>query len=91
MSHLSYPERLAAINLEPLEFRRLKNDLVMYYKCLNNLVALPTDEYFYQRLQVSQTRSGGNRLIAPLCSTNHFKMIFLIVVLTAKIIYMHIL
>ena len=46
LSHLSYPERPAAINLEPLELRRLKNDLVMYYKCLNNLVALPSDEYF---------------------------------------------
>ena len=74
LSHLSYPERLAAINLEPLELRRLKNDLVnMYYKCLNNLVALPPDEYFCQQHQVSQTRSGGNRLIAPLCNINHFK------------------
>ena len=73
LSHLSYPERLAAINLEPLELRRLKNDLVMYYKCLNNLVALPSDEYFCQNIQVSHTRSGGNRLIAPLYSTNHFK------------------
>ena len=31
LSHLSYPERLAAL-IEPLELRRLKNDLVMYYK-----------------------------------------------------------
>ena len=73
LSHLSYPERLAALNLEPLELRRLKNDLVLYYKCLNNLVALPSDVYFCQNLQASQTRSGGNRLIVPLCSTNHFK------------------
>ena len=43
--HLSYPERLAAINSEPLELCRLKNDLVMHYKCSNNLVALPCDEY----------------------------------------------
>ena len=28
LSHLSYSERLAAINLEPLELRRLKNDQV---------------------------------------------------------------
>ena len=74
LSHLSYPERLAEINLEPLELRRLNNDLVMYYKSLNNLVALPSDEYFCQQYQVSQTRSGahGNRLIAPLCNINHF-------------------
>ena len=45
----------------------------MYYNCLNNLVVLPSDEYYCQQHQVSQTRSGGNRLIAPLCSTKHFK------------------
>ena len=27
LSNLSYPERLAALDLEPLEFRRLKSDL----------------------------------------------------------------
>jgi len=32
LSHLSYSERLAVINLEPLELRRLNNDLVMYFK-----------------------------------------------------------
>ena len=77
--------------IEPLELRRLKNDLVMYFKCLNNLVALPSVEYFCQNLQVSQTSSGGNRLIVPLCSTNHFKNDFLIVVLIATIIYLHML
>ena len=54
LSHLSYPERLASINLEPLKLCRLKNDLVMYYKCLNNLVALPSDdEYFCQQHHAS--------------------------------------
>ena len=28
LSHISYPERLAAINLESIELSRLKNDLV---------------------------------------------------------------
>jgi len=71
-SHLSYPERLAVINLEPIELRRLKNDLVMYYKCLNNFVALPSDECICQQNHAFHTRSGGNRLMIPLCSTNHF-------------------
>ena len=35
IKHLSCPERLAVLNLEPLELRRLKADLVMYYKLLN--------------------------------------------------------
>jgi len=71
LSHLSYPERLAVINLEPLELRRLKKDLFMYF---NSLVAFPSDEYFYQQNRAFHTRSGdGSRLIIPLCSTNHFK------------------
>jgi hypothetical protein len=44
LSRLSYPERLALIDLEPLELRRLKADLVLYYKCLHNLSALSSDE-----------------------------------------------
>ena len=63
MSHLSYPERLAAINVYPLELCWLKNYLVMYYKCLINLVELPSDEYSCLQHQVSQTGSGGSRLI----------------------------
>jgi len=46
--------------------------------CLNNFVALPSDEYFCQQHHVSHTRSSNNRRIIPSCNTNHFKMIFLI-------------
>ena len=70
---LSYSERLAAIDLEPLELRRLKADLVLYYKCLNNLVALPSHNYFTLSQHFSQTRTGGNRLIVPLCHTNCYQ------------------
>ena len=38
-----------------MNFVRLNNDLVMYYKCLNSLVALTSDQYFGQQHQVSQT------------------------------------
>jgi len=72
LSHLSYPERLAVINLEPPELRRLKNDLVIYFKCLNNLVAFPSDKYFCQQNHAFHTRSGGSRLKIPLSSTNQF-------------------
>ena len=58
-------QRLAAINLESLELRRLKNDLVTYYKRSNNFVALPSGDYSCQH-HISQTRSGGYRLMAPL-------------------------
>ena len=63
----------------------------MYHKCLNNLVALPSDEYFCRQHQVSQTRSCGNGICAPLCNANHFQNDFLIVVLTATVIFLHML
>ena len=72
LAHLTYPERLAALNIEPLELRRLKADLILYYKCFHDMVALPFNDYFQVSQHISQTRSGGNRLIVPLCSTNRF-------------------
>ena len=39
LSHLCYTERLLALDIEPLELRRLKSDLVLYYKMFNNLIA----------------------------------------------------
>ena len=46
ISKLSYAERLAIFNLEPLELRRLRYDLVQYYKILNNLTPLNPADYF---------------------------------------------
>jgi hypothetical protein len=40
LSHLTYFERLALLNLEPLELRRLRFDLTYYYKTLHNLMPL---------------------------------------------------
>ena len=68
----SYPERLALIGLEPLEVRRLKTDLILYYKSLHNLIAIPFNDYFNLQTNLCQTRSGGNRLIPSFCSTNRF-------------------
>jgi len=73
LANLSYPERLAALDLEPLELSRLKSYLVLYYKCLHDLVALPSSEYFTVSNVPSQTRTGGNRLLRPLCSTKLYE------------------
>ena len=73
VSHMSYPERLAALNLEPLELRRLKSDLLLYYKCFHNLVELPANNYFNISHSASQTRTGGNRIIVPMCNTDRFR------------------
>jgi len=45
-SKLSYTELLGNFNLEPLELRRLRYDLVQYYKILYNLTPLNPTDYF---------------------------------------------
>ena len=71
--HLSYPERLAVLNLEPLELRRLKADLVIYYKILNNLTSINLNDHFTIRKSFSiSTRSTGPSLLKPFCRTNRF-------------------
>jgi len=86
LANLSYPERLAALDLEPLELRRLTSDLVLYCKCLHDLVALPSNEHLVSNF-TSQTRTGGNRLLRPVCSTNFLKTTFLIAVYLVGIFY----
>jgi hypothetical protein len=46
ISSMSYLERLAAIKLDTLELRRLRIDLINYYKILNNLTPLNCNQYF---------------------------------------------
>ena len=40
-----YPERLFILNWEPLESRRIRADLTMYYKIINHLVHLETQNF----------------------------------------------
>ena len=71
LGNLTYAERLAAIDLEPLELRGLKADLVLYYKVLNNLVHIPRDYLPNEPpAQTIATRSGGVRLSVPHVTTN---------------------
>ena len=70
--HLSYPERLAILNLEPLELRRVKTDLLMYYKILNNLIPISPDDHFTKRTDtfIHARASGTGLLLKPLCRSN---------------------
>ena len=43
ISDLSYLERLAVLDLEPIELRRIKSDLTMYYKVYSNISAFPSN------------------------------------------------
>jgi hypothetical protein len=46
ISNLTYFERLSILNLEPLELRRMRFDLIQYYKILNNLADINHAYYF---------------------------------------------
>jgi hypothetical protein len=43
---LSHSERLAMLNLKPLELRRLRFDHVMYYKILQGLMSVDVSSHF---------------------------------------------
>ena len=71
LKYLSHPERLAVLNLELSELRRLSADLVIYYKILNNLISINFDDHFTVRTFSSiSTRSSASSLLKPFCRTN---------------------
>ena len=57
LSHLSYLERLSALNLESLELRRLQFDLIQYYKILHNLTCIEPTSYFHLHYPPSSSRN----------------------------------
>ena len=46
ISFNNYNDRLCKLNLESLETRRIKNDLVMLYKIINSIVDIDYSDYF---------------------------------------------
>jgi len=73
ISDLPYLESLAVMDLEPLELRRIKSDITMYFKIYNNLSALPS-KYLPRdnsvRTYYSWKKCGY--LIQPFCRTQLF-------------------
>jgi hypothetical protein len=65
LSSLSYPERLAALNLDTLELRRLRIDLITNYKILNNLTPLAWDHYFNFFIPPPSSRTPLPILLKP--------------------------
>ena len=59
----------SVLNLESLEYRRLKTDLVMYYKIIHNLIDLNCKD-FLKFSRHSFTRSHNLTLTKPICKTN---------------------
>ena len=73
---LSYDERLAVLDLETLEYRRLKSDLVLYYKIINNLTIWCPSSTFDIITPVRDTRLTAESAVyikKPLCRTNMYE------------------
>ena len=70
---MSYEERLAHLDLDTLECRRLKADLTFYYKVMHNFTPWPTDYYFNMSIHSRQTRltegASDFYISAPFCRT----------------------
>ena len=70
MQEMAYLDRLAVLNLESLEMRRLKLDLRMYYKIIHNAIALPADSYFhFDDRQLNTRNYDPNNLLKPFLRT----------------------
>ena len=71
ISNLSYFERLHILGLEPLELRRLRFDLIQYYKIINNLTSLNQSDYFTYHHPSAFSRKPEPFLIKPLNKPNY--------------------
>ena len=67
-TNLTYAERLNKLDVDTLELRRLKQDLLTMYKVFNNLLILNVSEFFeFNRVY---TRGHNLKLIKPICFNN---------------------
>lgn len=58
---LSYLDRLSLLNLDSLQVRRLRADLIMCFTILNGYTDVDVDQFF-TRSSVSQTRGNSCKL-----------------------------
>ncbi len=68
VSHLSYKDRLAALCLETLEYRRLVFDLVMMYKIAHHLIDIDCDSFI--TVNNTLTRNSYLKLFKPRCRSS---------------------
>ena len=69
------------LNLEPLELRRLRFDLIMYYKIIHNLSGVKESEHFNYYHPVVSSRTVSPKLIKCSKANNVVNYSFLIVLL----------
>jgi ribonuclease P/MRP protein subunit RPP40 len=70
ISSLSYSERLALLDLDLLELRGLRFDLIYYYKVFNRLTPFNPNEVFNIYSPPQSSRSESSYLLKPIHATN---------------------
>jgi hypothetical protein len=70
LSSLPYAERLALLDLELLELRRLRFDLIYYYKVINHLTPFNPSDVFIVYSPEARSRSNLPYLQKPIKATN---------------------
>ena len=69
---LGFTWRLQLLNLEPLETRRLKYDLKMYFKIIHNLINIDPSKYFQFTPADSKTRGYEYKLRKQVYGSSQF-------------------
>jgi ribonuclease P/MRP protein subunit RPP40 len=70
LTSLSYAERIAILNLETLELRRLRFDLIFYYKVFNRLTPFDPSAVFCTYLPPPSLRCNSPVLQKPIKASN---------------------
>ena len=68
--HYSYAERLVLTNLDTLESRRIKSDVIMCFKIINNLVDIDPSNFFNFNPNPHNTRGHSLKLTKQIYTSN---------------------
>jgi len=74
--NIPYEERLKKVNLDRLDVRRLRLDLILTFKILFGLTSLNTDQFFQYAPTAISTRGPDCKLYMPNVYTNSRKNFF---------------
>ena len=76
LNNLPYTDRLKALNLPSLEYRRKRGDMIETYKIIHGMYDSVTTKSLITRNINSITRSNTNKLYKPRCNTKKFQHFF---------------
>ena len=75
LNHLSYHERLRALNIPSLEYRRSRGDMIETYKIVHNIYDKLTTKTLFKKNDCI-TRTNSKKLFKPHCVTKKFQHFF---------------